>query len=223
MKKGVYLSDVYPGNFGAPSELFVSVPIIVDNIQLGYVLYDVDLETYFKDSLFESKSSETGEIVFVQSQHDETFFIKELRFDGSPPFSKPISSDIAIAMPALDSAIGVSGFGFSTDYRGEPVLAAWDYVPLTRWGIVAKIDSSEVSANLENNQRNIVIIVIGLTVFSFTIGLALSRNLIRPMIFLKNASLKITKKNYDVAMPSTGTTEQKLIAITFNEMIKSLK
>ncbi|MCH8915917.1 MAG: sensor histidine kinase [Thaumarchaeota archaeon] len=222
MKVGLYLSDVYTYTDDVV-EVFVSVPIVVDDIQLGYLIYDIDTQLFFKATLFELQLSDTGETVVVQKQNDDVFFIKQLRFDDARPLSKPISTDAELAIPALESSSGISGFGFSTDYRGEEILAAWDYVPLTRWGIVAKIDTSEAFASLEQKQRDIIIVIISLTVSAFVAGFVLSRIATNPLMKIRDAATQITKKNYDVAINPTGPAEQKTIAISFNEMAKSLK
>jgi len=223
MPYGAYLSDVYPGNFGAPSELFVSIPIIVNETLFGYLVYDVDLETFFKDTLLELKQSKTGEIVLVQAQYDETFFIKKLRFDDSLPFSKVITLNNALAIPALESASGISGSGYSIDYRGKEILAVWDYIPLTRWGVVAKIDTSEAFATIDQKQNDVGIIVISLAAIAFIVGWGLNRISTKPLFKLNEVALKVSQKDYGARMPSSNLIEYKTISKIFNEMVQSLQ
>lgn len=223
MPHGVYISDVYPGNFGAPSELFVSTPILVNDEQFGYLIFDIDLQTFFQETLLELELSDSGEIVLVQVRDGDVFFIKELRFDNALPFSKFITSNDGFALPAIESASGISGVGNSLDYRGEDILAAWDYVPLTRWGVVAKIDSSEAFVGIDQKQRDIATVVIGFTVSSFIVGYVLSRIIVAPLSKIKDAALKISQKNYDVSLAMSGPIEHKTISKTFNEMVTSIK
>ena len=35
---------------------------------------------------------------------------------------------------------GERGYGEAIDYRGQPVLAVWSYLPSFRWGMVVKQD-----------------------------------------------------------------------------------
>lgn len=219
MKEGLYLSNVHTDQFLKTPEMFVSIPIVVDNKQFGYILYDIDLEDFFKDTLFELKLTQTGETVIVQKQNDDVFFIKQLRFDDAVPLSKPTE----LGIPALKSSSSLSGFGFSTDYRGEEILAAWDYIPLTRWGIVAKIDTSEAFSPINQKQKDIAIIVGFLTLSAFIVGFGLSRISANSLEKIKDAATKIAKKKYDVQINPTGPIEQKEIAMAFNEMAKSLK
>ena len=41
---------------------------------------------------------------------------------------------------------GQRGYGEAIDYRGEPVVAAWSYLPSYRWGMVVKQDDGEAFA-----------------------------------------------------------------------------
>ena len=41
---------------------------------------------------------------------------------------------------------GQRGYGEAIDYRGEPVIAAWSYLPSYRWGMVVKQDIDEAFA-----------------------------------------------------------------------------
>ena len=42
------------------------------------------------------------------------------------------------AEPAVKAANGETGIAFTTDYRGEEILAAYTHIPRTGWGFVCK-------------------------------------------------------------------------------------
>ncbi len=222
MKKGLYLSDVYPDPFLKTSEMFVSVPIIVDDKQLGYLIYDINVHDFFKDTLFELELSNTGETVLVQSDGENIRILNSLRFLPEPKMSMNEMMR-GIKGPTYKALFDVTGSGITTDYRLKDVLAAWDYIPLTRWGIVAKIDSSEAFSSIIEKEKQITLIVGILIVSSFVVGLSLSRIATTPLKKIENAATKIMQKNYDVIINPTGPVEQKTIAKSFNEMTKTLK
>ena len=41
---------------------------------------------------------------------------------------------------------GQRGYGDAIDYQGQPVVAAWSYLPSYRWGMVVKQDVGEAFA-----------------------------------------------------------------------------
>jgi len=222
MKNGLYLSDVYLGPFLKTSEIFVSVPIIIDGVPLGYLIYDIDVTNFFKDTLFELELSKTGETVLVQNDGIDIHILNPLRFPSDTKMSiNEIIQDIE--SPTYKATFDVRGSGLTTDYRLKEVLAAWDYVPLTRWGIVAKIDSAEAFAPVIQKQNDIAVVVVILTLSSLVVGLGLSRIAINPLKKIEDAATRIIQKNYDVEINPSGPKEHKTIAKSFNLMTKTLK
>ncbi|MDD2854744.1 MAG: HAMP domain-containing sensor histidine kinase, partial [Desulfuromonadaceae bacterium] len=74
-------------------------------------------------------------------------FLNELRHtrENTPPPTQPITN---INMPAIKAILGEEGNFTGVDYRNEVVLSTTRVVPGTKWGIVAKIDLSEVLSPL---------------------------------------------------------------------------
>jgi PAS domain S-box-containing protein len=71
--------------------------------------------------------------------------------------------------PIGRALLGQSGTMIGIDYRGEPVLAAYEPVTALRWGIVAKIDLSEirapfVTAGMTAGGGAVVVILVGVLV-----------------------------------------------------------
>ena len=64
---------------------------------------------------------------------------------------------------AMQKAVeGQRGYGEAIDYRGEPVVAAWSYLPSYRWGMVVKQDDGEAFA-LIYRQILVVALLLGAT------------------------------------------------------------
>ena len=56
--------------------------------------------------------------------------------------------------PMQAAVKGERGYGEGIDYRGQPVVAAWSYLPSYRWGMVVKQDVDE-AFSLVNHQRTL--------------------------------------------------------------------
>jgi signal transduction histidine kinase len=173
--------------------------------------------------LFESIHSDSGEIVISQTQHDMVFFIKQLRFDDSAPMSTSLNYDKGFGKPAIEASMGISGSGITYDYRGEETIAVWDYVPLTRWGIVAKIDTAEAFMELEKEVDFIHNMIIGFTGFSIIVGLIFAKIITNPLFEIKNAILRVSHKDYTRKLKTSKFSEYETIMHGFNEMIKTLQ
>jgi len=88
---------------------------------------------------------ETGEFTLSERQGDNIVFIISHRHDEIYQL-KPVPFNSKLAEPSRLALSGQSGTIVGLDYRGVPVLAAFEPVEGLGWGIVAKLDMSEVHA-----------------------------------------------------------------------------
>ena len=85
----------------------------------------------------------TGEFTLARRENDQIVFLLARRHDQSGNFD-PISFSSKFAEPMRKALSGESGTLFGLDYRGVPVMAAYEPVAFFGLGIVAKIDLAEV-------------------------------------------------------------------------------
>ena len=86
---------------------------------------------------------ETGEFTVAEKQGDQIIFVLAHRhFDLDLP--KPVPIDSINAEPMRQALAGKSGTIIGLDYRGVKVLAAYEPVKIMNFGIVAKVDISEI-------------------------------------------------------------------------------
>ncbi len=83
----------------------------------------------------------TGEFVLAKVEGSEIVFLVERQHRDAPMRIPVAGSDL---LPMRRALRGESGVMRGIDFRGEPVLAAYDSVPELGWGLVAKIDVAEV-------------------------------------------------------------------------------
>lgn len=88
---------------------------------------------------------ETGEYTLAERNGDKIRFLLRHRHDEVNRMNS-ISINSKLAEPMRMALNGKSGSLIGLDYRGEKVLAAYEPVPSMKWGIVAKIDISEIQA-----------------------------------------------------------------------------
>ena len=87
----------------------------------------------------------TGEFTLARLEGDNIIFVLNHRH-GSLDKPKPIPFLSKLAQPMRQALLGKSGTLVGHDYRGETVLAAYEPVQELNYGIVAKIDLSEIRA-----------------------------------------------------------------------------
>ncbi len=84
-------------------------------------------------------------------------------------------------------------FIIDTDYRNEKTLSTWRYLPKTRWGMVVKMDKSEIDGSVSNllwtflKSGGIIIL------FSILISIIFSKFLTNPILSIKNKLILVSK------------------------------
>jgi hypothetical protein len=111
----------------------------------------------------------TGEFTLsTKENHQIVFLLDHRHYDLNNP--KPVPWDSNLAEPMRLALSGKSGTIVGLDYRGEKVLAAYEPVAELNFGIVTKIDLSEVRApfitvGLMSGFIAVAVIVLGAGIF----------------------------------------------------------
>jgi chemotaxis protein methyltransferase CheR len=133
----------------------------------------------------------TGEFTLSKKEENNIVFLLSHRhYDLDKP--KPVPFESELAEPMRRALLGQSGTVVGLDYRGEMVLAAYEPVSELNWGIVAKIDMSEVrtpfvKAGLVGTFFTALVVLIGTSFF-----IRITNPMIRQ---LENRTLKLEKMN----------------------------
>jgi sigma-B regulation protein RsbU (phosphoserine phosphatase) len=121
---------------------FAAAPVLQENRSVGVVALHLNNEELYRVIHDFTGLGETGETLLNRSNGDHVIFITPPRHDPDAAFRMKVPFD-ASQGPSQRSARGYRGEGIALDYRGEPVLAVWRYVPALGGGLVVKIDTSE--------------------------------------------------------------------------------
>ncbi|MEI6825233.1 MAG: ATP-binding protein [Desulfuromonadales bacterium] len=100
-------------------------------------------------------ASVSAETLLVKKEGNSVLYMNELRYrpKSSTPFYLPMTDK---NLPAVRALSGEEGTFEGYDYRTVPVVSAVRRVPGTQWGLIAKIDASEVYAPLKPFTRYVI-------------------------------------------------------------------
>ncbi|MDX8397304.1 MAG: PAS domain S-box protein [Mariprofundaceae bacterium] len=182
-------------HYGPSNEVagFVAAPVIHDGKLLGVVALQFDTDDFYAEVNDYSGLGASGEIVLGKRDQGDVLITAPLRHDAQATFKRRIDSNAANALPIRKGSLGEPGSGVFIDWRGEKVLAAWQYIPALDWGMVVKIDHDEVfSFWPELAQKLLAYILLGLLI-SYILLYVFMRYVISPLRQLTDASEAFTK------------------------------
>jgi signal transduction histidine kinase len=170
----VAFSDFHRDAPDTPIHLDIVVPILDESDTsrpLGVIIMNIDPALYLYP--FISKwplSSQTGETLLVRKDGDDVLFLNELKFYKNAALSLRIPLT-KTEVPAVQAALGHTGIVEGLDYRRESVIAAVRPVPDSPWGMVVRVNTSEVYAPVKERLWLMVALVCVLIVSA---GVAMS-------------------------------------------------
>ena len=173
----VTLMDFYRSEEDRQIHLGVMVPIFDEreaDRPLGVLFLRIDPAIYFYPFIkLWPTASQTAETLLVRREGNEAVFLNELRFqsDTAMKLRSPLDQ---VTLPAVQAALGRTGFMDGVDYRGQPVVAALRTIPDSPWAMVARMDTAEVYAPLRNLRWQ-VILMTGVLILAAGAGLAAIR------------------------------------------------
>ncbi|MEE9591773.1 MAG: ATP-binding protein, partial [Thermodesulfobacteriota bacterium] len=207
------------------TEFDVSAPIIPRSgvEPLGFIINHYNMSTMNKISDNRAGMGNTGEVVLAQRSGDDIRFLTSLRYAPDLEHARSVPFDSRQAEPMRLALEGGSGTIIAPDYRGIDVVAAYQYIPLSNSGLVAKIDVSEAFAPLRT--LGIVTMIVGLVsaaaVASMAIVVAISTS--RPIGKLTDATRRFASGDLKSRVKIARKDEIGELANGFNEMAKQLE
>lgn len=137
----------YPG-LSAPA-LFLAQPVLKDGVLIGVAALQVGNAEIYRGFRDYSGLGETGEAVVGMLRDGEVVYVSPMRYKSDAAFRHRVALGGADGRAMQRAVLGEHGYGRVLDYRGEPVVAAWSYIPAFRWGLNVKQDSSEAFALID--------------------------------------------------------------------------
>jgi len=219
MNKGaLYVEDIhYSSTVNGPCMTF-SIPIfsqkesgrtvgvLVARFNLGASLYDL-----LSNRIGMGKTAET----FIVNK--DSLVLSRLRWSADAPLKLKITGQDA------EASLGKTGIAETTDYRGEEVLAAYTYIPQSRWGFVAKQDLNEVYAPINSLRKWMMVIFVATVLGVIIIAFRVAKSISNPIKALHKGSEIIGRGDLDYKVGTDAEDEIGQLSRIFDQMIVNLK
>jgi PAS domain S-box-containing protein len=221
-KKDVTFSDIFPRG-GHPAMIAAAPVYDVHGAFAGEILLEQDMENILLFVSDPAGLGQTGEVVISRREGDAVLFLSPLRHAPGPGYGKKIGFHENKAFPSQKSVQGESGSGISFDYEGREVLAAWQFIPMVRWGIVTKIDVDEAFAPVDHLLRLIILLGAGFVLLGTIVAVATARSVTEPIIDLQRGTEVIGRGDLDHKVGTPAKDEIGHLSRVIDAMTDNLK
>jgi diguanylate cyclase (GGDEF)-like protein len=192
-KAKIFFSDIYKESTPVSSNnhhnsysLTASTPILgINNKLIGVVVAEFSVDELFYLLQDYSGLGSSGETLLGKRNNEKIIFLNPLRHDPNAAMRRSVKISGKIGIPVIMGSTGHNGSSVSVDYRGVSVLAAWRYVPISDWGMVAKIDTDEALKPLKSMRDSIASTALFILIIGIIISFKMTKNLIRPVDHLE--------------------------------------
>ena len=192
---------------------FIGAPILDEDKIVGCLIYQLSSDQINNLMQVHTGFWKTGETYLVGADHlarTKTLFGKKISF-----FEQKVDS-----LAVQKGLRGESGVAIIEDYRGIPVLSAFQAIEVNRfkWVLLAEVDKSEAFGP-SNRLRNLMVSIVLVTVILVIgIGFYIGRSIARPIVELAEISTRIASGDLELRARSGTRDEIGQLADAFNSM-----
>ena len=208
----------YSGVYGDAGKEFVYVGTPIEG-QKNVLLAQVEVTPVLQITNDFTGLGATGETIIGRSFKDKTVFLNPLRH----PAGKVLSSNSNETGAMQQALKATSGSTIDVDYRGEKVVAAWNYVPQLNWGVVTKMDTSEMTAQFNTLLKSFSIAGGIILLLALVASLVFSRFLIDSLLALRDTLIMLGKGILPDKVHSNSHDEVGQMGEATNELVQALR
>ncbi|HSI85683.1 MAG: ATP-binding protein [Candidatus Methylacidiphilales bacterium] len=204
--------------------VYVSAPVFDSRGTIsGVVAARLSNEEIYRVVSDYSNLGNTGEAILVQATPQEIIVVTPLR--NMPDAAFRLKFPLKDAPSAFVAAVeGMRVQAVNLDYRNKEVLCVSRYLPSLGWGLVVKMDVSEIFAPAANLRKGMWIGG-GVLVVLFIIGSHITaQSLSQPLKALTEAAKRIEQGNLSTRVHLYSRKDEfSVLAQTFNEMMMQIQ
>jgi len=214
---------VSEASFYPPSNepaMFLVEPVIREGHLEGAIAVQVDNESLYEKITDLTGLKATGETVIgiQDAVGGMVTVIAPLRHRPDAAFKMKIHAGSSLGIPLQEASSGLTGNGEVIDYRGEPILAAWTYLPELKAGMVIKIDASEAFEPLSLMWKTVFTIALLILLLAVGSGILLAGTIANPVTKLTDLIEQYAAGDLSVRSGHDSKDELGRLAASFNAM-----
>jgi len=215
----IYIKDIYKSETLNEPAMAISIPIICSEHGthvIGVLVARINLEKSLYPFLQNRVGlGKTGETYILNK---DGLILSKLRWYDNAPLNLNIFSE-----PATKAIHGETGVTRTKDYRGKEVLAAYTYIPKTKWGFLCEQDMHELNAPVHVLLINLSLLFGFSAIIIYFIAFYVSKMISKPIVDMGFNALKIRSGDYSTRNIVGSEDEIGSLADSINKMAISIE
>ena len=211
----------YPG-LAAPA-LFLAQPVLKDGVLIGVVALQVGNAEIYRSFHDYSGLGETGEALVGMLRGGEVVYVSPLRHMADSAFRHRVPMGGEAGLATQRAVLGDHGYGNVLDYRGEPVVASWSYVPAFRWGLNVKQDRSEAFALIDQQSWAVRTLLAATALAVAFVAWRMARSITRPIRQAAMLADRVAAGDLTASCQGTAPGEVGLLLVAVRKMTHDLR
>jgi|GEM_PF-1672444 len=203
--------------------MFIIAPIMFNGLFQGVIAVQLGNELFYQVAQNTIGLGVSGEAMFAQRNGDAALFTVPTKNMPNAAMKFQLDQQQVNAPPMLDAISGMAGTGLRMDYSGEPVVAAWRYLPELNWGMVIKMDVDEAFAPLYRKRAHTLWTLLLTILLASMTAIYFGRKLVAPLQELVIGTEDVAQGNLTRRVNEQGAGEIGLLGRAFNRMTENLQ
>lgn len=162
---------------------YLTGPLVLDGKTIGVLVITSGADELIALANNYTGLGRTGETYIVKRDGQDILFLTPTRFDKDASLNRRDPNNegniSALALQNIQPAISAA-----TDYRGQQVIAATRYLPELSWGLVVKMDKSEIYQPIADLNNLLILVIFLVTTAVVVIYFVLISLVNRPILRL---------------------------------------
>jgi signal transduction histidine kinase len=166
---------------------------------------------------------DTGELVLARRSGEHIEFLSPLRHTQDAALKLRLGTSNSAVQTLFSATQRNSGVTPSTDYRGVRTLDAYQHIPISGWGLVAKIDEAEAFAPISHLRAYTIAAVLVALAIGVLAAMFFAAQITAPLRKLRRGTEILATGDLDHRLRVSGADEVADLAASFNTMAERLQ
>jgi HAMP domain-containing protein len=223
-RAATYLAPVFTSPLTERLTMLIATPIRNEHAEvIGVLGARLNLKRFFRLINDTTGLGNTGETMVARRTGDTVTFMAPTRHDPDAALRRTVALGDGTQRGLQNAARGQRGMGVNTDYRGQCVFSAWEYIPALEWGLVTKIDCEEALEPVAGARTQMLLVALLVLALALLASLVASRAFVTPLKQLKDAADRISRGDFAVQIEIRSRDEIGQLADSFERMVAATK